>query len=96
ETELLLIGYFVSGLTLDAIFSGINQYNETLRAIAVENHCGWVDNASMIPHKERYFVDRVHFSHVGAALMAKNLYPTVLQELRKIKIETTFNSKKSG
>ena len=84
KTELLLIGYFVSGLTLDAIFSGINQYNETLRTIAVENHCGWVDNASMIPHMERYFVDRVHFSHEGAALMAKNLYPTVLQELKKM------------
>jgi hypothetical protein len=35
-------------------------------------------------------------TRVGAALMAKNLYPTVLQELKKIKIETTFNSKKSG
>ena len=84
KTELLLIGYFVSGLTLDAVFTGINQYNEALRIIALKNNCGWVDNAAMIPHEERYFVDRVHFSHLGAASMAKNLYPAVVQELKKM------------
>ncbi|UCH20944.1 MAG: SGNH/GDSL hydrolase family protein [Deltaproteobacteria bacterium] len=84
KSELLLIGHFVPGLTIDAVFRGINQYNEFLRALALEQHLGWVDNATTIPHDERYFVDRIHFTREGAALMAKNLFPVVIQEINKL------------
>jgi len=33
--------YFTSDLELSAIFKGINQYNEVLKAIAVEEKTGW-------------------------------------------------------
>ncbi len=84
KSELLLVGYFLAGLTIDAVFKGINQYNEVLRKLALDQHTGWVDNASLIPHEDRYFVDRVHFSREGAALMARNLFPVVMQELKRL------------
>lgn len=84
KSELLLIGYFIPGLTIDAVFSGINRYNELLRALALEQRLGWVDNATTIPHDERYFVDRIHFSRAGAALMARNLFPVVIQQIKKL------------
>jgi len=84
KTELFLIGYFIPGLTVDATFKGIMRYNVILRQVAHERHTGWVDNASLIPHEDKYFVDRVHFSHDGAALMARNLFPVVLHELEKL------------
>jgi lysophospholipase L1-like esterase len=77
KTELFSIGYYIPALTIDAVFSGINQYNAVLKQAAIDKHTGWVDNAAMIPHEDKYFADRVHFSAEGAALMAKNLFPMV-------------------
>ena len=41
-----------------------------------------VDNANLIPHKDEYFVDRVHLSDLGAKHMAENLYPEVVKLLQ--------------
>jgi len=81
KAELGSLLYFTSGLELSAIFKGINQYNEVLKAIAEEEKTGWVDNAASIPHDELYFVDRVHFSKHGADLMAENFLPVARQLL---------------
>ena len=84
KAELFSVGYFLPGLTIDAAFSGINQYNAILKQAAVDRHTGWVDNAAMIPHQDKYFADRVHFSSEGAALMANNLFPVVMNLLSKL------------
>ena len=84
KAELFSVGYFLPGLTIDAAFSGINQYNAILKQAAVDRHTGWVDNAAMIPHQDKYFADRVHFSSEGAALMANNLFPVVMNLIAKL------------
>jgi lysophospholipase L1-like esterase len=68
---------FTRSLSLDGIFIGINTYNKILKDLAFEMNTGWVDNANQVPHDEQYFVDRVHFSAVGAARMADNFLPEV-------------------
>ena len=83
KAELFSVGFFIPSLTIDAVFSGINQYNAILRQAAIDKHTGWVDNAAMIPHEDKYFADRVHFSSKGAALMAENLFPVVMHQLEK-------------
>jgi lysophospholipase L1-like esterase len=51
--------------------------------VAAEEHTGWVDNANLVPHQDKYFIDRVHFSPEGAARMADNFLPVVLQQLQQ-------------
>jgi len=80
--ELYWLAQFTPGLTLDGIFEGIKEYNKIIKAVAKRNNTGWVDNARLIPHQTEYFVDRVHFSSMGAARMAENLLPAVLAQLR--------------
>ncbi|UCD90515.1 MAG: SGNH/GDSL hydrolase family protein [Desulfobacterales bacterium] len=82
KVELDMIMHFVPGLQLSSIFDGINKYNDVLKSIAIKEKIGWVDNASFIPHKEKYFVDRVHFSSEGAKCVAENLLPVVLEKLK--------------
>jgi hypothetical protein len=82
KKEIFAIMNFIPGLTIEAVFDGFNRYNRVLRELADLNNTGWVDNASLVPHKDRYFVDRVHFSREGAALMAKNFLPKVLEILK--------------
>ncbi|MDM8563230.1 hypothetical protein QUF54_07740 [Candidatus Marithioploca araucensis] len=81
--ELYALMHFTPGLTVKAIFEGINSYNEILRKIAIQEKTGWVDNASLIPHENKYFVDRVHFSREGAARMANNLFQEVWKQLQQ-------------
>lgn len=81
KAELGSLLYFTPGLELSAIFKGIIQFNDVLKAIAQEGRAGWVDNAASIPNDEKYFVDRVHFTKYGAKLMADNLFPIVLELL---------------
>lgn len=83
QDELEKLLQFTSGLTVSGILKGIDEYNAILRKVATEEHTGWVDNASLVPHEDRYFVDRVHFSPEGAARMAKDFLPVVLQQLQQ-------------
>lgn len=82
QMELVNIVSFTPGLSCEGVFKGINLYNRTLADIAKDTGVGWVDNAKLIPHDERYFVDRVHFSSEGASLMAQNLLPVLEKILR--------------
>lgn len=84
QQELAGIMYFTPGLTLDGIFDGLRRYSAILRKIAQEEHTGWVDNAALVPHKDAYFVDRVHFSPKGATHMAENFLPVVLEQLGQV------------
>ncbi|MFQ5546077.1 MAG: SGNH/GDSL hydrolase family protein, partial [Acidiferrobacterales bacterium] len=70
--------HFTPGLTIEGIFKGIERYNAILNKVAEEEQTAWVDNANGIPHGDKYFIDRVHFSADGAALMAQNLLPAVV------------------
>ena len=70
--------HFIPGLTLGGIFSGIRRYNQVLAQIAEVRGCGWADPATDVPHEDRYFVDRVHFSREGADRMAGSLARTAL------------------
>ncbi|MBU0675206.1 MAG: SGNH/GDSL hydrolase family protein [Proteobacteria bacterium] len=83
QLELLSIMHFTPGLSLDAIFEGIRTYNDQLAELASENDTYWVDNAGLVPHEERFFVDRVHFSAAGAAKMAENFLPEVARIVRQ-------------
>jgi len=81
ENELYNLLYFTPGLTLSGLLKGISRYNAILQKLAEEEGTGWVDNANEVPHNDEYFVDRVHFSPRGAARMAANFLPVVLQQL---------------
>lgn len=83
KDELYWLFHFQSGLTLETFFNGINRYNEILRKIADEEKIGWVDNARLIPHRDEFFVSRIHFSRRGASLMGANFVPAVLSLLRE-------------
>jgi lysophospholipase L1-like esterase len=79
--------HFTPGLTIKAIFGAFNQYNEILHDVAVNEKTGWVDNANLVPHEDQYFVDRVHFTSLGAKLMAENFAICV----ERIIIDTSKN-----
>lgn len=83
KVESRVLMNFIPGLTVEAIFGGINSFNIVLRQIALKEKVVWVDNASMIPHQDRYFVDRVHFTREGADRMARNLFPHIIEKLRQ-------------
>jgi len=75
--------HFTPGLTISAIFDGLNKYNEILFKIAVKKQVGWVDNANLVPHEDKYFLDRVHFSKAGAKRMAENIAPVAEKILNR-------------
>lgn len=83
KRELYHLLHFTPGLTIEGIFKGIERYNEIIRKVAEEEQTAWVDNANGIPHSDKYFIDRVHFSTDGAALMAENLLPVVVEQLKR-------------
>jgi len=83
KSDLFSLLHFTPTLTLEATMSAFRQYNGTLREVASDERTGWVDNASLIPHEDKFFVDRVHFSADGANRMAQNFLPVVLERLSR-------------
>jgi hypothetical protein len=79
--ELYAIMHFTPGLSLNGIFAGLARYNELLQAVADDQGTGWVDNAALLAHIDENFVDRVHFSSLGADRMAQNFLPVALAQL---------------
>ncbi|MFH1981727.1 MAG: SGNH/GDSL hydrolase family protein [Pseudomonadota bacterium] len=73
--------HFIPGLTLGGILWGIREYNEQLKQIADAADITLVDAAAAIPHDDRWFVDRVHFSDDGAKKMAEAMLPVVLAQI---------------
>ena len=84
KKELGSLTHFIPGLTLETVFDGINQFNKVLRQISFEAGVLWIDNASLIPHEGKYFVDRVHFTKEGADRMARNLFPAIVDRLEQL------------
>lgn len=80
--EVAAFMHFTPNLTFNGILDGLNLYNRTLHNLAIKHQTGWVDNAKLIPHEDKYFVDRVHFDVEGAKLMAENFTPVVIKELK--------------
>ena len=74
---------FTPGLNISAFFDGITRYNKILHDVAAQENVGWVDNGDMIPHEDQYFVDRVHFSALGAKLMGENFALHLRRVLRE-------------
>lgn len=81
KRDLSSILYYIPGLTLDGFFRGLDQYNSILKRLSEQENTGWVDSASLIPHEDKYFVDRIHLSKIGAQRMAESLLPVVLEML---------------
>ena len=51
----------------------IDEENKIMKELAVKNGLKIIDNAKLIPLEKKYFVDTVHFSHLGMIELAKNL-----------------------
>ncbi|MFC1674289.1 SGNH/GDSL hydrolase family protein [Candidatus Omnitrophota bacterium] len=65
---------------------GVRLENEIVRELAVKHGLALVDNESMIPREDKYFVDSVHFSPEGMRLLAINFAEPVIEYLnRKIR-----------
>ena len=79
--ELYQLLYYTPSLDLEGIFEGIGKYNKILKNIATKKNTLWVDNASLVPHDEKYFVDRVHLSREGCLLMGENFATNIARYL---------------
>ena len=90
--ELFSIMHFTPGLSLNGIFGGIARYNEVLKAVSKAHDTGWVDNAKLIEHIDQNFIDRVHFTRVGAEQMARNFLSVTLQQLSGASIENVISA----
>lgn len=51
----------------------VNEENKIMRRLADKNELKLVDNAALVPHDERYFVDSIHFTPEGMRLIADNI-----------------------
>ena len=88
KIELNSLMHYTPGLNVKGIMDGVLQYNDIIRTIANDEKVTWVDSADLLPHEDAFFVDRVHFSSLGAASMAKNLFPVVLNILRNVRAKS--------
>lgn len=83
QTELISMLRFTPTLKLPSIFTELKTYNKIIQSVARSENTSFVDNASLVPHQDQYFLDRVHFSFKGADQMAKNFYPVVRKAIQK-------------
>ena len=49
------------------------EENIIMKELADENRLPLVDNSSLVPPDEKYYVDSVHFTPEGMKLVAKNI-----------------------
>ena len=61
----------------------VTEENKVMRSLATKNDLFLVDNASVVPQDEKYFVDSIHFTPLGMKLIAKNFASAVLDHLSK-------------
>lgn len=57
----------------------VKKENEIMRRLADKNELKLVDNAVLVPHDERYFVDSVHFTPEGMRMIAGNIAEVIRQ-----------------
>lgn len=56
---------------LESMTAGLTLFNDTVREIAVEDGIPLLDLESMVPKTSEYFVDDVHYTEAGNALVAQ-------------------------
>jgi lysophospholipase L1-like esterase len=56
----------------------ITEENNVMKKISKINNIKLVDNASLVPNEEKYFVDTVHFTHEGMKELAKNFSKEII------------------
>ncbi|MDA9321669.1 SGNH/GDSL hydrolase family protein [Gammaproteobacteria bacterium] len=61
----------------------VAKENEIIRQLSEKYKVTLIDNAAMMPNKEKYFVDTVHFTPDGMKLLAKNIANSLKSILRK-------------
>ena len=57
----------------------IKEENKIIKKLADLNQVGFVDNNSLIPKKNEFFVDSIHFSHAGMQLLASNFANKIIE-----------------
>ena len=50
----------------------MEKENKIIRKLAERNKSHFIDNANLVPKDEKYFVDTIHFSHIGMEAIAAN------------------------
>jgi len=68
-----LMGGIAWGLGLQGSYQAHDALNGTLRALAVTEKCLLIDLARLMPGGEEYFIDAIHLSKKGHALVGKIL-----------------------
>ncbi len=82
QNELIAVLQFTPSLTLNGVYRGIRTYNDIIKRVAEEKGVASADIAQAVPHDTAYFLDRVHVTDKGAALVAETLAPVALRELQ--------------
>ena len=59
----------------------MDEENKVIIRLAEKNNLSMVDNAKLIPKDEKYFVDTIHFSHLGMIKLAENFYNEIKKHL---------------
>lgn len=54
--------------------------NIIIENLAQTNKLTFVDNAHLIPHEDKYFVDSIHFSPEGMKLLARNFADAIIEK----------------
>ena len=60
----------------------VEKENDIMKKLA-RNNIKIVDNAKIIPKDEKFFVDSIHFSHLGMELIAQNFANKIKEKYDK-------------
>ena len=74
ETQLANAGmafYYMPWMTIEALLDEVDDYNGALLQYAAAHNVPVVDDRTMIPADPQHFVDWIHLTDEGSALMAK-------------------------
>ena len=61
---------------------GVNIENKLRRELAEEFDVPFVDQATLIPLRDEFFVDTVHLSAEGMTILAENFYREIISNLK--------------
>jgi len=72
---------FCVELSLSGMIGALNEANAVIKAVANEYGLGFVDNYSKITKDTAYFADNLHYTDLGASLVAQNFADFIVQSL---------------
>ncbi|HEU5399947.1 MAG TPA: hypothetical protein VFU86_01245 [Terriglobales bacterium] len=70
---------FYPMLTEDGFLDMERRMNNATRSLAAEKNVPLVDGAAVVPHKDEYFGDAIHFTDKGASLLAGAIAQEILE-----------------